>query len=61
MPFSRMVGALRPSIEPMLMTRAGSSGVAAAASSGVRSRVRKNSAVTFSSSTLRNPDSGNAS
>ena len=43
-----MIGTWMPSIDPMLMTRAGSSAVAAASSSGRSARVRKNGALTLS-------------
>jgi hypothetical protein len=51
-------GTLMPSMEPTLMTRAGSAGLAAFSSSGSRSRVRKNVDLTLVFMTLSQPDSG---
>src|SRR6185295_8546779 len=47
-----------PSIDPMLITLAGSSGRDARSNIGTRSRVKKNIALTFVSITLSKPASG---
>jgi hypothetical protein len=51
-------GTVSPSIEPTLITRAGSSAVAAASSSGSSTRVRKNGALRLRSSSLSQADAG---
>ena len=53
-----MIGTCRPSIDPMLMTRAGSSAVAADDSWGSSARVRKNGAFTLVAYNLSHAPSG---
>src|SRR4030095_4047636 len=56
-----MAGTCRPSIDPMLMTRAGSSTVPAALSSGSRNRVRWNTPFTLRDRTRSHAASSNSS
>jgi hypothetical protein len=51
-------GTRSPSILPTLITRAGSSAVPAASSSGKNARVRKNGVLRFRSSTLSQAEAG---
>jgi hypothetical protein len=53
-----MAGMLRPSMEPTLITRAGSSAVAAARSSGSVRTVSANNALTLTFQSLSNASSG---